>query len=159
MRRVGRIIISNSTISITAKVLYFRFTTTINLTMSTATLVVFGSGPGIGISIAKLFAQKHFDHIALCARSADRLASEKAEVEDAAKKVGRTVQVSTHPTDLSNLASLTQSLKEIEKLGPLGVVYHNAARINPSEPLSAPVEEIEEDFKVSVVPLSRATIS
>lgn len=115
--------------------------------MASATLVVFGSGPGIGISVAKLFAQKHFDRIALCARSAERLASEKAEVEDAAKKVGRTVQVHTYPTDLSNLDSLSRTLKEIDKLGPLGCVYHNAARINPSEPLAAPVEEIEEDFK------------
>lgn len=52
-------------------------------------------------------------------------------------------------TDLSDLESLRKSFKEIEKLGPLGLVYHNAARINPMEPLTTSVEEIEEDFKVT----------
>lgn len=117
--------------------------------MANATLVVFGSGPGIGIAVAKLFAQKHFDRIALCARNAQRLASEKAEVEDAAKKVGRTVEVFTYPTDLSNLDSLSRTLQEVAKLGALGCVYHNAARINPADPLSIPIQEIEEDFRVS----------
>ena len=117
--------------------------------MTNATLVVFGSGPGIGIAVAKLFAQKHFERIALCARNAGRLASEKTEVEEAAKKAGRQVQVSTHSTDLSNLNSLRKTLDEVEKLGPLGLVYHNAARINPTEASTTSVEEIEEDFRVS----------
>lgn len=116
--------------------------------MANATLVVFGSGPGIGSAVAKLFAQRHFERIALCARSAEHLASEKIEVQDAAKKVGRNAQVSTFPTDLSDFESLRKTLKEIEKLGPLGCVYHNAARINPTEALTTSVEEIEEDFKV-----------
>lgn len=98
--------------------------------------------------MAKLFAQKHFDNIAICARNAERLASEKAEVEDAAKQAGRSVQVSTFTTDMSNLDSLRKSLQEIEKLGPIGCVHHNAARIKPTEPLTTSVEEIEEDFKV-----------
>ena len=115
---------------------------------SVYTLLVLGSGPGIGISVAKLFARKHFNRIALTARNTERLASEKKEVEDAAKQAGRNVQVVTYPTDLSNIDSLRQTLREVETLGPLGCVYHNAARINPVTPLEASIEEIEEDFKV-----------
>ena len=126
-------------------------------TMTNATLVVFGSGPGIGIAVAKLFAQKHFERIALCSRSAERLASEKTEFEEAAKKAGRHVQVSTYPTDLSNLDSLRKTLGKVEKLGPLGLVYHNAARINPTEVLATSVEEIEEDFRVSSLRVHEST--
>ena len=79
----------------------------------------------------------------------ERLASEKAEVEKAAEEVGRDVHVSTFPTDLSDLESLRKSLKEIEKLGPLGCVYHNAARIDLTDPLTTSAEEIVEDFRVS----------
>jgi NAD(P)-dependent dehydrogenase (short-subunit alcohol dehydrogenase family) len=104
--------------------------------------------PGIGISIARAFAQKNFDRIAICARNADRLASEKKEVEEAAKAAGRSVEVFTYPTDLTNAVSLRKTLKEIEKLGPLGMVYHNAAKVKFGDPLSETIEEVEDDFKV-----------
>jgi len=115
--------------------------------MTSPTLALFGSGPGIGISIAKAFALKHFDRIAICARNADRLASEKKEVEDAAKAAGRSVEVFTFPTDLSDVESLRKTLKEVEKLGPLGMVYHNAATVRVGDPLSETIEEVEHDFK------------
>ena len=141
--------------------------------MTSSTFVLFGSGyvllratdvcivdtkinlnrPGIGISIAKAFTQKHFDRIAICARNADRLASEKKEVEDAAKAAGRSVEVITFQTDLNDVESLRKTLKEIEKLGPLGMVYHNAAKIKFGDPLSETVEEVEDDFKVTYPPL------
>ena len=98
--------------------------------------------------MAKLFVEKHFDRVALCARNAERLSSEKVEVENAAKKAGKVAEVFTFPTDLSNLESLSKSCKDIEKLGPLGCVYHNAARIKPTQPLTTSIEEIHEDFKV-----------
>ena len=118
---------------------------------STTFIILFLIGytrPGIGLSVAKAFARKHFDKVAICARNAERLASEKSEIEDTAKQAGRSIEVSTFPTDLSDIASLRKTLKEIEELGPIGSVYHNAARINPTEPLTTPVKEIEEDFKV-----------
>jgi len=43
--------------------------------------VIFSSGPGIVLSVAEAFAQKHFKVIALCARDAKRLESEKAEAD------------------------------------------------------------------------------
>ena len=108
-------------------------------------LVVLGSGPGIGVSTAKLFAQKHFSKIALVSRNAERLDKERTEVVQAA---GRTVEVDTFATDLGDLSQLRQTLSKIEKLGPIGCVFFNAARIRPSEILATTVEEIEEDFRV-----------
>ena len=48
-------------------------------------------------------------------------------------------------------------LPQVEKLGPLGLVYHNAARINPTEVLATSVEEIEEDFRVSSLRVHEST--
>ena len=111
------------------------------------------SSPGIGISVAKVFAQKHFDRIAICARNAERLAAEKRDVEAAAKDVGRSVEVFTFQTDISNVDSLRKTLAKVEKLGPLGMVYHNAAKVKFGDPLAETVEEVEDDFKVSNLPI------
>jgi hypothetical protein len=44
-------------------------------------------------------------------------------------------------------------LSEIEKLGELGAVFFNAARIDFKDPLTAAPEELEEDFRVGCIPL------
>lgn len=111
-------------------------------------LVVLGSGPGIGVSTAKLFAQKHFSKIALVSRNVERLEKERTEVVQAAD---RDVDVDTFATDIGDLAQLRQTLGKIEKLGPIGCVFFNAARIRPSEILATSVEEIEEDFRVGLI--------
>ena len=113
------------------------------------TTLIHNTSPGIGIAIAKAFSQ-HFTRIAICSRSADRLASEKKEVEAAAKEAGRSVEVFTFPTDISNVQSLQNTLKEVEKLGPLGMVYHNAAKVKFGDPLAETVEEVEDDLRVSL---------
>jgi NAD(P)-dependent dehydrogenase (short-subunit alcohol dehydrogenase family) len=107
------------------------------------------SRPGIGISVAKAFALKHFDRIAICSRNSERLSAEKKEVEAAAKEAGRSVEVFTFETDISNVDSLRKTLAKVEKLGPLGMVYHNAAKVKVGDPLAETVEEVEDDFKVS----------
>ncbi|KAK4500219.1 hypothetical protein PRZ48_008406 [Zasmidium cellare] len=60
---------------------------------------------------------------------------------------GSVKEVFTFQTDLSNLDTLRSTLKEIEQVGPLGLVYHNAARIRRTEALTTPPEEIEDDFR------------
>ncbi|KAK3049828.1 hypothetical protein LTR09_009004 [Extremus antarcticus] len=118
--------------------------------MSSSTFVIFGSGlqrPGIGVSVAKAFGEKHFVRIVLCGRNAERLETDRTQVVEAAKQVGRAVGVIAVPVDLSNRESLREALEKIGSFGVLGCVYHNAARINPVEPLSVSAEEIEEDFK------------
>ena len=119
-----------------------------NVKMSRSVLVLFGSGPGIGISVAKAFARQYFDVIAICSRDAKRLQSEQAEIAAAAKEAGRDVQVIAVPTDLTDLNQLERTLQAVQALGPLGCVYHNAARINYEQPLTTSSKDVEEDFRV-----------
>jgi hypothetical protein len=51
--------------------------------------------------------------------------------------------------DLSDRQNLQSTLEKIQALGPVGCVYHNAARVKPSEALTTSPDELEEDFRVS----------
>lgn len=109
-------------------------------------LLVLGSGPDIGSSTARQFARKgFFSKIALASRDAGRLESEAEEVRKAG---GQEVEVSTFQTDLSDMKSLKSTLEDVEKLGPLGCVFYNGARIKITDILTTPVEELEEDYRV-----------
>lgn len=112
-------------------------------------LIVVGSGPGIGLSTAKQLALKHFNKVALISRNAQRLSEEKTAVLDATKQTGKELTVEAFPTDICDLNALRKTFEQIEAMGPVGCVFFNAARIQPSELLKTSVEEIEEDFKVS----------
>jgi len=115
---------------------------------SNKTIVVFGSGPGIGNHVAKEFASNGFTHVILLARNESRLQEDKAWVAEA----GSHVKVDTLRVDLSDLTSIPAVLGKIDDLaGGAGVdvVFFNAARVKFSEPLTTPVEEIEEDFKTT----------
>ncbi len=115
----------------------------------TSQLIVPLNSPGIGVSLAKAFAAKHFDSIVLCSRSSEKLQDEKRQVAAAAKEAGRDVDVHTFVVDLGIRKSIQKATSEIDKLGgSLGCVYHNAARIRPSEVLTTDVDELEEDLRV-----------
>jgi len=110
-----------------------------------STIVIFGSGPGIGNYVAAEFAAQGYKHVILLARSASRLPEDKAFVES--RVAG--VRVDTLQIDLSNTASIPAVLKQIDALtDKVEVVFFNAARIKASPILEVPVEEIEEDFRV-----------
>lgn len=116
---------------------------------STKTIVVFGSGPGIGNHVAKEFASNGFTHVILLARNESRLQEDKAWVAEA----GSHVKVDTLRLDLSDTSSIPTVLGKIDDLvggAAVDVIFFNAARVKTSEPLTTPVEEIEEDFKVSL---------
>jgi short-subunit dehydrogenase len=114
----------------------------------TRTLIVFGAGPGIGDAVAAEFACKGIDHIILLARNTQRLQNEDAPF---VSKSNPSVKVNTLRIDLADLGSIPGVLKELDSLTKgedVEVIFFNAARIRPSEVLSASVEEIDEDFKV-----------
>ncbi|KAK4494770.1 hypothetical protein PRZ48_014126 [Zasmidium cellare] len=114
-------------------------------------LLLLGFGPGIGLHTALAFARtSHFGTIVLVSRHSARLAQEKAQVETESE--GR-VNVVTFAVDLSDFEALRRMLSEVEKLGTLGCVLFNAARIQPGEVLTAPVDELEEDFRVTTLAL------
>ncbi|KAF1850978.1 NAD(P)-binding protein [Cucurbitaria berberidis CBS 394.84] len=115
----------------------------------TRTLIVFGSGPGIGNHTAAKFASKGIDHIILLSRNTQRLQNEDAPF---VAQGSSSVKVDTLRIDLSDLDSIPGILKELDgrtQGEDVEVVFFNAARIKPSEPLGVDVKEIEEDFKTT----------
>jgi len=115
----------------------------------TRTLLLFGAGPGIGDNVAASFASAGIEHIVLLGRNKERLQNEDAPF---VRKAAEGVNVDILRTDLSDLNSIPQTLKELDDLTKgedVEVVYYNAARIKPTDPvLDVSVAEIEEDFKV-----------
>jgi len=114
--------------------------------MSSRTLVVFGSGPGIGNHVAADFALKGFNHIILLARNSKSLASNAEFVKSKAPDV----KVDTLSLDLSDLSAIPPTLKKIEELSSgIEVVFFNAAVIKPTPVLEVPTEELELDYRVT----------
>ena len=112
-------------------------------------LIVIGSGPGIGVHTASLFASRGFQLVFLLSRSASRLLEDAKTVKDASD--GKAT-VKTIPVDISDPAALHKALDEIEtKLGnvPLEAILHNAARIGQSKFFEWTTDEIERDFRAS----------
>lgn len=116
------------------------------------TLVVLGSGPGIGIAVAQAFSVRGFTHIALVSRNSDRLKEDQNKVLDAIQERGYSCQVKTWTCDLANSEQLKKTLKEIEGFGGLECVLFNAARVAGKPPLEESVEAIEQDFRVRRTP-------
>lgn len=114
--------------------------------MSPRTIIVFGSGPGIGNHVASSFAAHGFTHVILLARNAERLSTDAAFVKSASPNVN----ITTLRLDLADLSSIPSVLKKIEELAPeLEVVFFNAAVVKfTGTALDAPVSELETDFKV-----------
>ena len=118
----------------------------------TRTLVTFGAGPGIGNHVSAEFALHGFNHVILLSRNEQRLSAEDAPF---VFKANSTVKVDTLRLDLSDLSSIPAVLNKIDDLiqgEDLEVVFFNAARIKPSGVLDVSIEEIDEDFKVRILP-------
>lgn len=113
------------------------------------TLLLLGSGPGIGVSIASVFSVRGFTHVALVSRDASRLKTDQNTVLDAIQERGYSCQVKTWACDLTDLEALEKVLGEVQGFGEVEVVVFNAARVAGKPPLEEAVEAIEGDFKVS----------
>ncbi|KAI0799210.1 NAD(P)-binding protein [Xylaria sp. FL0064] len=112
-------------------------------------LVLIGVGPGIGRSVACLFASKRYNNVTLIARRAEQLMTEQARLEAAARP--KSVNVKTYAVDVADSGALVNALVDAETtLGKPECVYFNAARVIPSHLLSHDVKEIEYDFKLTV---------
>lgn len=116
--------------------------------MAHGTLLVIGSGPGIGSNVAKVFVERGFKKVILSSRNSERLTKEVDEVKAAAS--GADVLSTT--IDLADKTSVSAALGEMEKLmqggPPLEAVLFNAARIGPSEMFTFTAEEVERDLQV-----------
>lgn len=118
---------------------------------SHGTLLVVGSGPGIGVNVAKLFAERGFRKVILTSRNAERLAKEVEQVKAAASGTGKEVEVVSTTIDLGDKKSVDAGLREVERLVDserLEAVLFNAARVGPSKLWEFSTEEIENDLQV-----------
>ncbi|KAK4166958.1 hypothetical protein QBC43DRAFT_11679 [Cladorrhinum sp. PSN259] len=116
--------------------------------MSDKSILVLGAGPGIGRSVASLFASKRYNNVVLVARRAEQLEVEKKAIEEA---VGSQAKVKTYALDITKIDDLTKALEDADAaFGMPEVVFYNAARVLPSAFFTHPVEEIEYDFKINV---------
>jgi short-subunit dehydrogenase len=116
--------------------------------MSSSGLLVIGSGPGIGVTTASLFAQKKFTKIALISRDKTRLSVDRETILQAAKSAGKIVEIQTWSVDIANSSAFAEILKDTEGFATFTCVLFNAARVEPSALLTFPEEEILKDFKV-----------
>lgn len=123
------------------------------LTMtSSKTLLVVGSGPGIGRAVTTLFASKRYNNVVLVARRAGQLNEEEAAVKRA---VGPRVNVRTLAVDITQTDALFEALDEADaEIGKPECVFFNAARVLPSALLDHDVKEVEYDFKVCTLATS-----
>jgi NAD(P)-dependent dehydrogenase (short-subunit alcohol dehydrogenase family) len=118
---------------------------------SPRTIVVFGSGPGIGRSVAQEFATNGFNHVILLARHHAHLHQDKMAIE----KLSTNVKIDTITVNLADKASLKDAFSKINSLTKeIECVLYNGARVAPSPLLEFPVEEMELDFKVNQLYLS-----
>jgi NAD(P)-dependent dehydrogenase (short-subunit alcohol dehydrogenase family) len=110
------------------------------------TLLVLGSGPGIGRSVTALFASRRYGRVVLIARRAEQLKIEKEFVESISG-----VQVGTYAVDLTDTKALLAALDDADATyGKPEAVFYNAARVLPSAFFEHPVEDIEYDLKINV---------
>jgi NAD(P)-dependent dehydrogenase (short-subunit alcohol dehydrogenase family) len=115
------------------------------------TLVILGSGPGIGIAVAKVFSVRGFTHVALVSRNKERLAQDEDGVLDAIQERGYSCRVKTWVCDISDLKQLNSTLQEIESFGSLECVLFNPARVAGEPPLEESTQAVERDFRVCVL--------
>ncbi len=119
--------------------------------MASNGLLVIGSGPGIGVTTASLFAQKSFSKVALISRDETRLSKDRDTILKAANCAGKRIEIEVWSVDITNTNAFTAALKKAEKFANFSCVLFNAARVEPSDLLTFPEEEILKDFKVHSV--------
>lgn len=112
------------------------------------TLLVLGSGPGIGVGVAKTFSVRGFTHVALVSRDSKRLETDQDQVLDAIQERGYSCQVKTWTCDLTDFDHLAKTLEEVKGFGSLECVLYNAARVAGKPALEESIEAIEKDFQV-----------
>ncbi|KAM0252374.1 hypothetical protein ACHAQJ_007757 [Trichoderma viride] len=116
------------------------------------TVVIIGSGPGIGTNTAAVFAAKKFNKVALIARNPVQLEKDAANVISASNG---NATVKTYSTDILEPAKFLATLNQINQdLGTVEVVLFNAAIVAESRLLEVSDDELLRDFKISTIALN-----
>jgi len=105
--------------------------------------LVTGVGDQTGSSVVKRFSDAGY-HVAMIARNKDRLLKLETSIKD----------TSAYPSDIANINSLLETLKQIKSdLGSVEVLIHNAVSHTFGTFLDADPEELERNFRVNTTSL------
>lgn len=110
-------------------------------------LVVFGSGPGIGVHVAARFARGGFEKVILLSRDAARLRNDAFIVYSNAPQV----EVSTVSADLASPADVQRVLRRIgDILGdtPIECIHYNAAKASRTFMLEESAVDLRTNLEV-----------
>jgi NADP-dependent 3-hydroxy acid dehydrogenase YdfG len=119
--------------------------------MSHGTALIVGVGPGLGVAIAKAFAEEGHP-VALIARDADRLQRYVTEIA----ATGRTARA--YQADAGDTAQLSSALtKAIDELGEPDVLIYNAAVLAPDKPTQLSADEWNARLTVNITGAKTAT--
>ncbi|MGW7545509.1 SDR family oxidoreductase [Streptomyces sp. NPDC054770] len=105
------------------------------------TIAVVGAGPGLGLSVAKVFGSHGFD-VALISRSETKLATLVAELADAG------VTAAAFPADTSDRDQLTAALEgAVARFGRIDVLeYSPFASLVQNAPQDVTVEDLQQQI-------------
>jgi short-subunit dehydrogenase len=112
-------------------------------------LVIFGSGPGIGVHVASRFARGGFEKVVLLSRNAARLRNDAFIVYSNAPQV----EVSTVAADLASQTELQCALMKIgDILGdtPVECIHYNAAKASRTFMLEESARDLRANLEVSL---------
>ncbi|MFC4801590.1 SDR family oxidoreductase [Neobacillus sp. GCM10023253] len=112
--------------------------------MSDKILLIVGVGPGISLNTARRFGKEGFK-VALISRSMESL----QKYENELKNDG--IEATGFPGDVSSEESLKTAIETVIKTyGKIDVLLYNAAAGRPGKPTTLSVDQLVEDFKISV---------
>jgi short-subunit dehydrogenase len=112
--------------------------------LSDKLLLIVGAGPGISSNTAKKFGKEGFK-VALISRSLDSL----LKYENELKNDG--IEAEGFPGDASSAESLKAAIDQVIKAhGKIDVLLYNAAAGSPGKPTTINVDQLVNDFKISV---------
>jgi len=115
-------------------------------------IVILGSGPGIGVGVASLFASRTFNRVALLSRNSERLQVDAESVRTESKN--KDAQIKTYAIDLADSKGLEKVLGDVEReLGTPEVVVYNASHLTKSKLFAYGEGDVEFDLKVSAIGL------
>ncbi|MEY2196794.1 SDR family oxidoreductase [Neobacillus sp. BF23-41] len=112
--------------------------------MTEKILLIVGAGPGISLNTARKFGKEGFN-VALISRNMESL----QKYENELKNDG--IAAKGFPGDVSSVESLKTAIDAVIKTyGKIDVLLYNAAAGRPGKPTTLSVDQLVEDFKISV---------
>lgn len=107
-------------------------------------ILIIGAGAGLSTGVAEKFGAEGYK-IGLISRSAEKLALLKTELN------GKGIECEFATADATDPAELERAIQSIvDRFGSIDVLLYNAAAMKMKPLMSETVEELAEDFKLSV---------